>query len=62
MLVLSRKERERIIIRQAGQPDIVIEVVLIDCNKTRLGITAPKEVGIFREELLSQAPSTEAHP
>jgi carbon storage regulator len=48
MLVLSRREGERIVIG----PDIVVEVV--ECSRgkrVRLGISAPQEVAIYREEL-----------
>ena len=47
MLVLSRKIGERIIINK----NIVLEVVEIRGDKVRLGIIAPKEVPIFREEI-----------
>jgi carbon storage regulator len=48
MLVLSRKLGEKI---QIGE-DISITVVDIDRGKIRLGIEAPREVPIFRQELL----------
>ncbi|QQY79141.1 carbon storage regulator CsrA [Keratinibaculum paraultunense] len=47
MLILSRKEEESIII----DGNIVIKVLEIQEGKVRLGIDAPKEVDIFREEL-----------
>lgn len=47
MLVLSRKLNEVICIG----PDIRIVVVDIDRGKVRLGIEAPKEVLVLREEL-----------
>jgi carbon storage regulator len=47
MLVLSRKPDERILIGA----DIVIQVVRIGPNQVRLGITAPPELHIVREEL-----------
>jgi carbon storage regulator len=48
MLVLSRKIGERIVM-----PDInlTLTVVAIEGNTVRLGITAPPEVGVYREEL-----------
>ena len=49
MLVLSRKLGEKIYIND----DICITVVDIDRGKIRLGIEAPREVPIFRQELLS---------
>ena len=48
MLVLSRKLGEKIYIRD----NICITVVDIDRGKIRLGIEAPREVPIFRKELL----------
>lgn len=46
MLVLSRRNQERIFIGD----DIVIQVVYIDRGKVRLGITAPKDVPVHRED------------
>lgn len=48
MLVLSRKLGEKIIIGD----NISITVVDIDRGKIRLGIEAPRDVPIFRQELL----------
>jgi carbon storage regulator len=48
MLVLSRKYGEKIFIGD----NIVITVVGIDRGEVRLGIDAPPEIEIFREELL----------
>ena len=47
MLVLSRKLGERIVIGDS----IVLTVVKIDRNQIRLGIEAPSNVTIFREEI-----------
>ena len=47
MLVLSRKLGEKIFIGD----DVEITVVDIDRGKIRLGITAPKDARIEREEL-----------
>ena len=47
MLVLSRRPGEKIIIGD----DIVIEVMLIDHNRVRIGILAPKDIPIDREEI-----------
>ncbi len=49
MLVLSRKLGEKIYIND----NICITVVDIDRGKIRLGIEAPRDVPIFRQELLS---------
>jgi carbon storage regulator len=47
MLVLSRKRGERI---QIG-PDVWVTVLRIDGDKVRLGIEAPPDVTVLREEL-----------
>jgi carbon storage regulator len=49
MLVLSRKLGEKIYINN----NICITVVDIDRGKIRLGIEAPRDVPIFRQELLT---------
>jgi carbon storage regulator len=48
MLVLSRKLSQQVLIGS----DISITVVKIDRNHVRLGIKAPADVTIVREELL----------
>ena len=48
MLVLSRKLGEKIYIGES----ICITVVDIDRGKLRLGIVAPRDVPIYRQELL----------
>lgn len=47
MLVLSRKMNESIVINN----DITVTVVEIRGGKVRLGIVAPKEVPVHREEV-----------
>ncbi len=47
MLVLSRKKDESIVINN----DIVITIVEIRGDKVRLGIVAPKDVAVHREEI-----------
>ena len=59
MLVLSRKLGEKICIGN----NICITVVDIDRGKIRLGIEAPRDVPVFRQELLplkGQAPAQPA--
>lgn len=65
MLVLSRKRNESIVI----DGSIVITVVEIRGDKVRLGIEAPREVPIHRQEVFasiaaeaeSSVPVAEAH-
>lgn len=47
MLVLSRKKNESIVINN----DITVTVVEIHGDKVRLGIVAPKEVPVHRQEV-----------
>jgi carbon storage regulator len=51
MLVLSRKLGEKIFIGD----NVCITVVDIDRGKIRLGIEAPRDVPIYRQELLPLA-------
>lgn len=48
MLILTRKLNESIVIGD----DITIKVVSIDKGVIKLGIDAPKDVSIYRSELL----------
>lgn len=56
MLVLSRKQFEGI---QIGS-DIRIKVVKVDRNQVRLGIEAPNDVMIVRDELINDPEAHEA--
>ena len=47
MLVLSRKKDEKIIIGD----DIVVMIIEIRGDKVRLGISAPKEITVHRQEV-----------
>jgi carbon storage regulator len=47
MLVLSRKLGEKILIGD----NIVLTVVKVDRNQIRLGIEAPTEIAVYREEI-----------
>ena len=47
MLVLSRKKNESIVINN----DVIITVVEVRGDKVRLGIVAPKDVPVHREEV-----------
>ena len=58
MLVLSRKLNEEIRINE----NIVVRVIGIKGNQVRLGIVAPAEVPVLREELLAKVPSSPRQP
>lgn len=49
MLVLSRKVGERILLGE----NIVLSVVRIGPNTVKIGIDAPKDMNIVREELVT---------
>lgn len=53
MLVLSRKETESIRVGDS----IVITIVRVSGDKVRIGIEAPREVPVIRNELLTPAAS-----
>jgi carbon storage regulator len=61
MLVLARRLNERIILPAV---DVTIQVVALQGNTVRLGIEAPRDVGIYREEVydpaVALAPADEA--
>lgn len=50
MLVLSRKIGEGITIDQ----NVVIDILSVDGDRVRIGIQAPREIRIFRKELLEE--------
>lgn len=52
MLILSRRPGEQMLIGD----DILIEVLEVSGTQVRLGITAPREVPVLREELLDEPP------
>ena len=56
MLVLSRKESQRIRLGDS----IVITIVKISGDKVRVGIEAPSNVLVLRDELEAHKPSTVA--
>lgn len=58
MLVLSRKLGEKIYISD----NICITVMDIDRGKIRLGIEAPREIPIFRKELLGEKKEEDERP
>lgn len=56
MLVLSRKPGEKILIGD----QVTVTIVRIGPNTVRLGIEAPRDMNIVREELCSSAAPAEA--
>jgi carbon storage regulator len=52
MLILTRRLDETILIGD----DIEVTVVAIESNQARVGIQAPKDVKILRDELLDDEP------
>ena len=58
MLVLSRKKNESIVINN----DITVTVVEIRGDKVRLGIVAPKEVPVHRQEVFDAIHGKDATP
>lgn len=56
MLVLSRKPGERILIAD----NIAVTIVRIGPNNVRVGIEAPRDVNIIREELAGEEPPATA--
>ena len=51
MLVLSRKTDEQIVIR-LGDQDVVVLVLDVEGGRVRLGIIAPPDVPVHREEVV----------
>ena len=58
MLVLSRKERQRIKLGES----IVVTVVRVSGDRVRLGIEAPSDVVVLREELDCEGAAVAARP
>lgn len=58
MLVLRRKEGERRLL----SGNILIEVLEVREGRVKLGITAPPEVDIVREEIVRRQPSSQKPP
>jgi carbon storage regulator len=51
MLVLSRKVGERILVPEFN---VVFTVVSVKGNQVRLGVSAPADVAVYREEVWHQ--------
>jgi carbon storage regulator len=53
MLVLSRREGESIVI----DGEVVVTILEIKGSQIRLGIQAPKDVAVWRKELVKEPPA-----
>ena len=60
MLVLTRRRDEAIVIRNRFGTEIRLLVVDVRGNKVRLGIEAPPDVSIAREEIAQRESAVEA--
>ncbi|AXQ28335.1 carbon storage regulator [Solimonas sp. K1W22B-7] len=58
MLILTRRVGETVMIGE----DIVVTVLGIKGNQVRIGVQAPKNVAVHREELLKRINEGEAAP
>lgn len=58
MLILTRRHGESVRIGD----DITVTVVELTGNQIRLGIAAPKDVLILREELTQREPAADSSP
>jgi carbon storage regulator len=58
MLVLTRKLGEKVIIND----NITLTVVAVENGRVRLGFEAPREVAIYREELMNGTRPREPDP
>jgi carbon storage regulator len=50
MLILTRRENESIVI-QLGQTVVYVTVLEIKANQSRVGVSAPRDVSVDREEV-----------
>ena len=51
MLVLTRKDSEKVVVGEPGSFQLTVTVIEIQGNKVRLGFEAPPDVPIHREEV-----------
>ena len=59
MLILTRRRDEAIVIRNRFRTEIRLVVVDVKGSKVRLGIEAPADVDVVREEVLSRGATVE---
>lgn len=53
MLVLSRKLGQRIVVPEC---ELTVSIVAIEGNGVRVGISAPDDVAVYREEVWQRCP------
>ena len=58
MLILTRKVGETVVIGK----EVSITVLRVKGNQVRLGVNAPKEVSVQREEIIKRDPAAAAPP
>lgn len=58
MLILTRRPNERLCIGE----NVVVTVLGVNGNQVRIGIEAPREVPVHREEIYQRIQSGEAEP
>lgn len=58
MLVLTRRKNQSILIGN----DIVVTVLEVKGDQVRVGITAPRDVQVYREELLTSRDDSDETP
>jgi carbon storage regulator len=52
MLVLTRKKNERVRVPLGDGKELILTIVELRGDKVRLGFEAPKELAIWRDELI----------
>jgi carbon storage regulator len=60
VLVLTRKQQEKVVIELGGRT-ILVCVVAVGAGKVRLGIAAPDDVAVHREETWKKLAAWECH-
>jgi carbon storage regulator len=64
MLILSRKTNESLVITGKGNSSqvIIITVLAIEKDKVKIGIAAPREITVLRQELWLATQGSEIQP